>query len=309
MAAGKNFKLTNKSFLVTEEGTKKTILLFFMLSLFLHIVFSVGILFLQDFKLPKKLPPVIQVDLVSFAPEVALNEPAKTEKTASESGGITPVKKVEPPKKTIKHIKPDISLKQKPKNLKELLEKAKKKEKVKPKKKPEKKPKKKKAQPQKEPENTNNQEKEKELEKAKEELEKEIEANKQQQIAEAMERLKREIQNQEKTQAEGTGGKGSGKPGYKPIDLYHVVIASRVEQNWVFNDILARMDKDLEVRLIVKILKSGEIRDIIYETRSGNRYLDESAKRAIKKSSPFPSLPGNRRSYDFGLIFTPRGLK
>jgi len=81
------------------------------------------------------------------------------------------------------------------------------------------------------------------------------------------------------------------------------------DQNWVFNDILARMDKNLEVVVLIKILKNGEIRDIIYETKSGNRYLDESAKKAIKKSNPLPPLPAGRRSYDLGLIFTPRGLK
>jgi len=69
------------------------------------------------------------------------------------------------------------------------------------------------------------------------------------------------------------------------------------------------MNQNLEVRILIKILKSGEIRDIIYETKSGNRYLDESAKKAIKKANPLPALPGGMRSYDVVVIFTPKGLK
>lgn len=99
------------------------------------------------------------------------------------------------------------------------------------------------------------------------------------------------------------------KKKYKAIDLYNLVIGSAIEQNWIFNDILAKMDQDLEVRILIKILKSGEIRDIIYETKSGNRYLDESAKKAVKKANPLPRLPAGLHSYDVGLIFTPKGLQ
>ena len=88
-----------------------------------------------------------------------------------------------------------------------------------------------------------------------------------------------------------------------------MVLGSQIEQNWVFNDTLARIDQNLEVRILIKILKSGEIRDIIYETRSGNQYLDESAKKAIKKTNPLPPLPPGMYSYDVVVIFTPKGLK
>ncbi len=88
-----------------------------------------------------------------------------------------------------------------------------------------------------------------------------------------------------------------------------MILGAKIEQNWVFNDALARMDQNLEVRILIKILKSGRIRDIIYETRSGNRYLDDSAKKAIKKADPLPQLPAGMRSYDVVVIFTPKGLK
>lgn len=304
MNTGRNLKITSRSFFFQKQDNGKTMLVFLGISVFLHLSFFIGLMFAHDFKLPKKMPPVIQIDLVSFAPEPVLNEPepgpAKVEEATSEEGPA-PIEKVQEKPKQIKHKKPDISLKQKPKNLKELMAKAKKKEKTKPKPKEEKK----------KPAKKENKKTQEELDRAREKLAKEVEQKKEQQLAEAMARLKKEIgqKKQDNKTGEGAGQGTTGKRGGRPIDLYHIVIGSRIEQNWVFNDTLAKMDKNLEVRVIVKILKSGEIRDIIFETRSGNRYLDESVKRAIKKSNPFPELPGNRRSYDFGLIFTPRGLK
>ena len=72
---------------------------------------------------------------------------------------------------------------------------------------------------------------------------------------------------------------------------------------------MAGMNQNLEVRILIKILKSGEIRDISYETRSGNRYLDESAKKAIRRANPLPELPKGMASYELVLGFSPRGLK
>jgi TonB family protein len=87
------------------------------------------------------------------------------------------------------------------------------------------------------------------------------------------------------------------------------VLQSSIQQNWVFNETLAGLDQNLEVRILIKILKNGEIRDIIYETRSGNPYLDQSAKRAIQRANPLPSLPPGMTSYDVVVIFTPKGLR
>jgi len=140
-------------------------------------------------------------------------------------------------------------------------------------------------------------------------LEKKIENQDKNTIAQALSRLQKKVKGQSTTKQ----GKGShetaGKKGYKPIDLYKMVLGQKIEQNWVFNEVLAKLDQKLEVRILIKILKSGEVRDIIYETRSGNRYLDESAKKAIKKTNPLPPLPPGMYSYDVVVIFTPKGLK
>ena len=83
----------------------------------------------------------------------------------------------------------------------------------------------------------------------------------------------------------GPGASGD-KTEYTAIDLYNLELMYRIKQNWAFSEQLARAEKGIEARVLIKILRNGEIRDIWFETRSGNRYLDESALKAIKKIKP-----------------------
>lgn len=253
------------------------------------------------------MPSVIQIDLVSFAPEPMLEEsapaPAESEENSKGEGIPIETKPVEKKIRKIPTIKPEISLKTKPKNLKDLMAEQAKKKEIQVKKKEKKPVEKEKARTPDEPDDT--------LENARQELEKKVDAQNQDKIEQALSRLQKKVKEQggKKGSDEKRTVSGAGKKGYKPIDMYNLVIGSTIEQNWVFNEILARMDQDLEVIILIKILKNGEIRDIIYETRSGNRYLDESAKKAVVKINPLPPLPPGMRSYDLGLIFTPKGLK
>lgn len=248
------------------------------------------------------------MDLVSFVPGPVggpeVLETAVTPTPQSDTGTVSlnakPVKTKSEVVEPVPVLKPDVSLKTKPKNLKKLMA-AKNKEKPKPKKKPQKiKPK---------------ADTKKDLQKAREALAKKVEDQNQEQISDALKRMQAAIQEKEiSTSSQGMGvgagkGTGIGKQGADPILLYQMVLKSAIEQNWVFNDVMARLDKNLEVRILIKILKSGEIRDITYETKSGNQYLDESAKKAIKRSNPLPELPKGMAFYDVGVIFTPKGLK
>jgi TonB family protein len=49
--------------------------------------------------------------------------------------------------------------------------------------------------------------------------------------------------------------------------------------------------ENIETIIDVKISRSGTPEYMGFEKRSGNRYFDDSALRAVKKSSPFPPLP------------------
>ena len=304
------------------DQDQRTGLVFLIVSVLAHGLFFGGLVFFQDFRFSRSMPPVIQIDLVSFSPmagsdkpgggggeEIKADQEDKKERQEIKEAGVpvqpaetkteakTEPQKEEPPPV----IKPDISLKAKPKNLKDLLAEQEKKIKEEEKKKEEKIDKK---PPQKETDTG------KTADKANE---KQNESN----MSEVLGRLRKKVAEQGKSrmgdggEGEGKGGdpNGTGKGGSTPLQLYQMEIGSRIQQNWAFNESLARMDRNLEVRILIKILKSGEIRDIIFETRSGNSYLDESAKKAIMKINPLKPLPAGMYSYDLGLIFTPQGLK
>ncbi len=282
---------------------------FIGLSILAHVFFLLAMLFIQNIHFTRPLPPVIQVDLVSFAPEPVFedlsgqNQP-EDEKAVDPETDITPEPDipeqfpqekpsqtpVEPRPEKIVVKKPDISLKTKPKNLNELI-------------------KSKQAEDKKEDSEPPEKQEDPEPETSPDTMKKE-------QLEKALSRLERLVQEQNsKKQAEGQDEKkagpstGSGKKNYKPIDLYNMVLASAIHQNWVFNERLARMDKNLEARVVITILKNGDLRDIFFETRSGNAYLDETAEKAIRKALPLPELPKGYNTYTVGLKFAPSGLK
>lgn len=98
-----------------------------------------------------------------------------------------------------------------------------------------------------------------------------------------------------------------GKTGQEILS-YQQEIAYHIRNNWVYPAQVAGQPRDLEARLQIKILADGEIKDIRFEKRSGNRYLDESAYEAVKKSNPLPALPKGYNEYSVILGFTPAGL-
>jgi TonB family protein len=53
------------------------------------------------------------------------------------------------------------------------------------------------------------------------------------------------------------------------------------------------------------ILRNGEVANLNFEERSGNKYFDESVIKAIKKAGPFPPLPEwfDGSSLEIGIRF------
>jgi len=88
------------------------------------------------------------------------------------------------------------------------------------------------------------------------------------------------------------------------LDAYYNLIWSRIKGKWMLpQGILAR--ENVEAIIQAKILKNGAVTDMSFEKRSGNRYFDESAMKAIRMASPFPPLPDSIRdsSIDLGIRF------
>ncbi len=289
----------------------KGFLLVCLISLIGHGLFFTSLFFIHDFEFFAPKPKIVTVDLVSFAPGPAnaqtRQESSEPDKPVSDSSqvnlddqadvAVDPADLQEP---EIPVLTPDVSLKAKPDNLKELIKDRKEKAVDKPKKK------KLTHKPKKDPE--------KELAKARKDLAKKLEKQNQVQLDQALERLKASVASKgQKNSGNSSAAKGTGPVGgggdASPLTLYQMVIKSAIEQNWVFNDAMAGMNQDLEVRIFIKILKSGDIRDISFETKSGNPYLDDSAKKAVQRANPLPELPKGMSSYELILGFSPRGLK
>jgi colicin import membrane protein len=302
---------------------------YLIISVLAHALFFLACIWLVHFEVPGEVSRVVQVDLVSFAPgepggkeqvvdpvSPARKDPLPEQPdTADDIAAVPDVTVPEAPEQAVPEtpaepepvavLKPDVSLKTKPKNLEELMAAQ------------HKKPAEKKPDPKPEP----TPDPRKDLEKTRQKTADKEETQKKEQLAQAMERLARAVEEQDRqapgqTAGTGTGPSmgagpdaGMGRKGVTPIDLYKMVLQSAIQQNWVFNEMLAGLDQNLEVSVLIKILKNGDIRDIVYETRSGNRYLDQSAKRAIQRASPLPPLPKGMASYDVLVIFTPKGLR
>ena len=142
------------------------------------------------------------------------------------------------------------------------------------------------------------------------------------QVSKAIESMRRKVADQEKTRSaqpsSGAGGAGAGGGGggggtavLSRIENYRLEAALAVAQNWAFSQELAGAADRLETLLRFKILPNGEITDIEIVKSSGNRYLDESAYRAVTKASPVAPHPeGIGRPYiEVGVRATPSGFR
>lgn len=154
-------------------------------------------------------------------------------------------------------------------------------------------------------------------------LAKEVDEKRHPTLEDTLKRLKREVAREDKKPRSGRSGPvgtPSGRPGGSGLTsaqerdrvrIYQAEIAYQVQKNWAFSEQLAGGRTDIEVALGIKIMPDGEITDIWFDQRSGNRHLDESAYRAIVKSNPLPPLPQGLfgSQYTIGLRFGPGGIK
>jgi colicin import membrane protein len=126
--------------------------------------------------------------------------------------------------------------------------------------------------------------------------------------------------------AEGESGKevGNGEPavgswGIPPGEgvianlplnyrLYYQAIEQKIKNNWNLalpRGIIEDM-RGMEVVISITIRSDGEITDISFEEKTGNVYLDDSAYRSVKKSSPLPPFSEyNIREpfFETGIVF------
>lgn len=111
-------------------------------------------------------------------------------------------------------------------------------------------------------------------------------------------------------QAVQTDGQTGQADAGRRMDPYYAEIWSRIRGQWSLpQEILPK--GNVETVINARILRNGAVVDVGFEKRSGNRYFDESAVRAIKKASPLPPLPSWIRgdSIEIGIRFRSAELR
>jgi TonB family protein len=107
-----------------------------------------------------------------------------------------------------------------------------------------------------------------------------------------------------------TGAMGASGQAAAHRNEYIALIQSRVKRNWTLP--AALMPKDnVETIIEVKISRAGALENIGFEKSSGNKYFDDSALNAVKKSVPFPPFPAyiSGNHIDMGIRFHSRELR
>ena len=125
-------------------------------------------------------------------------------------------------------------------------------------------------------------------------------------VIQAIDKLQEEVDDEAGVVVRGGSAVGgANKRTLELLDIYNAEIWHQIQKNWAFSQEMVRGRTDLEATIIVKIMKKGEVRDMWFEKRSGNRYFDDSVFKAVKKSDPLPPLPDSYRGpfYEVGFRF------
>ncbi|MCK9275396.1 MAG: TonB family protein [Syntrophales bacterium] len=88
------------------------------------------------------------------------------------------------------------------------------------------------------------------------------------------------------------------------MQIYYSLIWAKIKEKWALPEGILASD-NLEAVIAATIQKDGTVGNIEFEKRSGNRFFDESAEKAVKKASPFPNIPEwiNDNAIDLGIRF------
>jgi colicin import membrane protein len=296
------------SFGYSMEGNiipSKTLALTFGISFFCHAVLIGAMFFLPEYRKPagNPFPSSINVSLVSFSAGPPAGELRAAGAPASEAATAAPKKEIPAVKigKAEKISKPLVKAEKTTKAVSLS---------------PEKTPPKKKVET---ADLINN---------AIKNIEKKVDESRSANVTKAIDQLKSRVESSGniKTAAVPGGGVGTNAAGPPAgglgigtgsgetagvIDIYKAEIYYRIQQNWAYSEQLGGGKSEQMAVLVIKIMPGGEISEIRFERKSGNRFLDESAYRAVQKSDPLPPIPRElgMSYYEVGLRFGAGGLK
>ncbi|MBI5599587.1 MAG: TonB family protein [Deltaproteobacteria bacterium] len=105
---------------------------------------------------------------------------------------------------------------------------------------------------------------------------------------------------------------GSGRGGItrETIEIrfkdYYNALQEKIHSVWIYP---GEARRDINTIVSMRILRSGELKSVWVEKKSGDTLFDESAVKAVKKASPYPPLPTDLKDefLEVGVRFCPGG--
>jgi TonB family protein len=121
---------------------------------------------------------------------------------------------------------------------------------------------------------------------------------------EILAQLRAKVAKRSPAAAAGASG-ATGRPEDPELAAYKAQVMSCLYEHWAGARAFSRQS-ELEVQFEVRVGASGRVRKVSLARSSSNRYLDESAERAVWKCDPFEPPP--RGVSEFNLTFNPADL-
>ena len=83
---------------------------------------------------------------------------------------------------------------------------------------------------------------------------------------------------------------------------YLALVQAHIDQHWVAPPVKAH-EKNLQVVLKFRILRSGKVIDLDIAEGSGNSYYDSAALRAVQRANPLPPFPSDIHKFSFDVRY------
>lgn len=92
--------------------------------------------------------------------------------------------------------------------------------------------------------------------------------------------------------------------------MYYAAITNRLLQFWALPESMQKQTNLLSTAVIT-INKNGQIADIFFEARSGDRVFDQFVQSTIRAANPMPPIPVamKKQRVEIGLNFKPGGIQ
>jgi len=122
-------------------------------------------------------------------------------------------------------------------------------------------------------------------------------------VEKAMDKIRQKVIMGGQTQVKSDDQLGEADVDAK-MKMYYSSLWIRIKKQWVLPQSILPRD-NIEAIVHTRILRNGAVTELGFEKKSGNRYFDESALKAVRKATPFPPLPEwvKDNSIEIGIRF------